>query len=71
MREQRTYESTLIPYHISPRLNGNAMMWLHEVQVRMAPMLWWAIAGSSSTAITQVISPTVRVSTMVIPARDR
>lgn len=47
------------------------MMRLHEMQVRMAPMLRWAIAGPPSTTITQVISPTVRVSTMVIPARDR
>lgn len=45
-------------------------MRLHEVQVRMAPVLWWAIAGTSSTTVTHVISTTVRVYAMVIPARD-
>lgn len=43
------------------------------MQVRMAPMLRWAIAGppTTTTTITQVISSAVRVSTVVIPARDR
>lgn len=57
--------------HLSPCLNGYAMMRLHEMQVRMAPMLWWAIAGPPATTITQVISYAVRVSTVIIPARDR
>lgn len=35
-----------------PCLNGDTMMRLHEVQVRVAPVLWWAIAGPSSASIT-------------------
>ena len=62
-------------FHLSPCLNGDTMMRLHYVQIRVAPVLGWSIAGPSSTTstttttITHVISPTVGVSTMVIPAR--
>lgn len=59
-----------------PRLDGDAMMRLHEVHVRVAPVLRGAIAGpssssTSSSTITQVISSTVRVCPVVIPDRDR
>lgn len=57
------------PHHLSPRLYGDAMMRLHEVQVRVAPVLRWAVTGAPSAAVAQVISSSVGIATMIIPAR--
>lgn len=46
------------------------MMRLHEMQVRMTPVLRWAITGSTSSTKTHVIATTIGVSTMVIPNGD-
>lgn len=46
-------------------------MRLHQVQVRVAPVLWWGVAGASTTSVSQVVSPMVRVSTMVVPAQGQ
>lgn len=53
-----------------PCLNGDSMMRLHEMQVRMTPVLWWAITGTSSSTKAHVITTTIGVSTMVIPDGD-
>lgn len=46
------------------------MMRLHEMQVRVAPVLRGAVTGAPSAAVTQVISSSVGIATMIIPGRD-
>lgn len=55
----------------SPCLDGDAMVRLHEVQIRVAPGLWRSVAGASATTIAQVIPPMVGISAMVIPDQSR
>lgn len=46
-------------------------MRLHEMQVRVAPVLRGAITGASSATVTQVVPSSVGVATMIIPGSDR
>lgn len=50
-----------------PGLDGDSMMGLHQVHVRVTPRLRRGIAGSSTATITQIIATMVRVASMVIP----
>lgn len=50
-----------------PGLNGDPMVRLHEVHVRVTPGLRGGIAGSSTASITKIIATMVRVASMVIP----
>ncbi|PWA22734.1 hypothetical protein CCH79_00002018 [Gambusia affinis] len=47
------------PDFLLPGLDGDALMRLHQVQIRMDPVLRWPIAWPSSTAVAQIISPTL------------
>lgn len=58
-------------HDLSPGLYGDAMMRLHEVQVRVAPVLRGAIAGASTAAVAQVVPSSVGIAPVIIPGSDR
>lgn len=41
------------------------------MQVRVAPVLRGAITGASSTTVTQVVTSSVGIATVIIPGSDR
>lgn len=47
------------------------MMRLHQMHIRMAPVLRGAVAGPASPSIAHVVPSSVGVSSVVVPVGDR